>query len=157
MMKRRSVIFLGLLFPAFIACNAASFTDSHDPVIQQAANGAAIELTVRISPQLKDKAKPDDWVFIYARALSGPPMPLAAVRKQVRDLPLTITLDDSMAMLPQLRLSSFDQVMVGARVSMTGNARAQPGDLQGQVSPVTPGQPGPVTVIIDSVFPLSAI
>jgi hypothetical protein len=156
-MKIRSLFLLTLLLPLFGALHAEATTGT-DQVLraQSPANASSIELTIRISPQLLQKTRPGDPVFIYAKAIGGPPMPLAAVRKRVSDLPLTITLDDSMAMLPQLRLSAFKQVVVGARISMTGNAKAQPGDLQGEVSPVTPGRGGPVEIVIDSVFPLSA-
>jgi cytochrome c-type biogenesis protein CcmH len=110
------------------------------PVVTQTAVPAdAIVVTVRLSEALKAQAKPSDLVFIYAKALSGPPMPLAAVRKQVKDLPLEITLDDSMAMMPQMRLSAFVDVKVGARVSLTGTPQAQVGDLFAEKSPVKKG------------------
>jgi len=103
-----------------------------------AAGGkAAVTVEVRLDPALAEAAAPDDAVFIYAKATSGPPMPLAAVRKKVSDLPLTVTLDDSMAMMPAMKLSAFPEVTVGARVSKSGNAISQPGDLIGEVSPVT--------------------
>jgi cytochrome c-type biogenesis protein CcmH len=114
---------------------------------------AGIEIKVSLSPELALQASPDDLVFIYAKALSGPPMPLAAARKQVRDLPLTLRLDDSMAMMPQMKLSGFPQVVVGARVSLSGNPTAQSGDLEGEVKPVSPGQAELVRVVIDSVHP----
>ncbi|MEJ2453235.1 MAG: hypothetical protein P8103_03645 [Candidatus Thiodiazotropha sp.] len=110
-------------------------------------------MKVALSAEMAQKAKPDDLVFIYAKAVSGPPMPLAAARKQVRDLPLTIRLDDSMAMMPQMRISKFEQVVVGARISLSGNPMAQSGDLEGEVRPVTPGQSETVNVVINSVHP----
>ena len=75
-------------------------------------------------------------------------MPLAAVRLQVKDLPTTVTLDDSQAMMAERRLSSQQQVVISARVSKSGNAIAQPGDLQGSISnvPVTGGEPVKVTI-----------
>ena len=76
-------------------------------------------------------------------------MPLAVIRKTVQDLPLTFTLDDSMAVMPSMKLSSVDRVIVGVRVSKTGNASPSPGDLQGLSKPVKVGSKG-VTVTIDS-------
>jgi cytochrome c-type biogenesis protein CcmH len=106
--------------------------------------------TVRIAPELKGKVSPDDTVFVFALAKDGPPMPLAVLRKQVRDLPLAFALDDSMAMTPAMKLSGFPRVVVGARVSKSGNATPQPGDLHGAGPPVANDAEG-VSVLIDSV------
>jgi cytochrome c-type biogenesis protein CcmH len=101
---------------------------------KQVAGGVeSISGTVALSDALKSRADPDDTLFVLARAAEGPPMPLAVIRKQVRDLPLKFTLNDSMAMSPQMKLSDFDKVVVIARVSKSGNAMPQPGDLQGMV------------------------
>ncbi|MCK4843024.1 MAG: c-type cytochrome biogenesis protein CcmI [Methylococcales bacterium] len=91
----------------------------------------SIKVHVSLTESLKAKAAIDDTVFIYAKALTGSPMPLAIVRKQMADLPLTVTLDDAMAMMPTMKLSNFKQVKVMARVSKTGNAMQQPGDFIG--------------------------
>ena len=100
-----------------------------------AAGQKSIRVSVTLADSLKHKAAADDTVFIFARAAAGPPMPLAIVRKQVRDLPLDVTLDDSMAMTPAMKLSSFETLVIGARISKTGNAMPSPGDLQGMTEP----------------------
>jgi cytochrome c-type biogenesis protein CcmH len=107
---------------------------------------------VSIAPALAARTEPDDTVFIFARAASGPPMPLAVLRKQVKDLPVAFTLDDSMAMAPNLKLSGFAEVVIGARVSRAGNATPQSGDLQGFSKPVRVGATG-VSVVIDTEVP----
>ena len=114
------------------------------PAVPAAPADAAGSVQVRISlaPALAAKASPDDTVFIFARALQGGKAPLAIQRRQVKDLPLQLTLDDSMAMSPALRLSSVSQVIVGARVSKSGNAMPQPGDLQGLTPAVAVGARG---------------
>jgi cytochrome c-type biogenesis protein CcmH len=117
------------------------------------AGSESIQVEISLSPEIEDKAKPEDLLFIYAKAMSGPPMPLAAVRKRVSDLPLTISLDDSMAMMPQMKLSQFTEVAVGARISPSGNPSAQSGDLEGEIKAVSPGQPEIVKVVINSVHP----
>jgi cytochrome c-type biogenesis protein CcmH len=106
------------------------------------ATGAAVSGVVTLAASLAGKAAPDDTLFVFARAAEGPRMPLAILRKQVKDLPLTFTLDDSMAMSPAARLSLAGRVVVGARVSKRGDATAQPGDLQGLSAPVSPGAGG---------------
>ena len=107
---------------------------------------AGIEVEVRLDPELKAQVGPEDAVFVFARALQGPPMPLAAVRAQVKDLPLRVHLDDESAMMPQMKLSNFEQVLVGARISKAGTAIAQSGDLFGEVSPVRAGERVVVTM-----------
>ncbi len=117
-----------------------------------ADNVAAITGTVTLSPGLAAQVKPDDVVFILARAAQGPKMPLAVLKKQVKDLPLQFSLDDSMAMQPQLKLSGFDKVVVVARVSKSGSPMSQSGDLEGLTDVVKPGVKG-LNVVIGSVVP----
>ncbi|HFD80668.1 MAG TPA: c-type cytochrome biogenesis protein CcmI [Gammaproteobacteria bacterium] len=114
---------------------------------------AKIRVRVTLDPALADKATPDQTLFVFARAAQGPRMPLAIVRKQVRDLPLSVTLDDSMAMTPAMKLSNFDQVTIGARISKSGQAIAASGDLQGVVTPVKTDSGDEVTVHIDTLVP----
>jgi cytochrome c-type biogenesis protein CcmH len=115
----------------------------------QATSTGRVRGTVKLAPALAGKAKPDDTVFVFARAAQGPRMPLAIVRKQVRDLPFEFTLDDSMAMSPAMKLSGQRQVVVGARVSKSGNAAPQPGDLEGSTKPVAVGADR-LSVVIDT-------
>ena len=106
------------------------------------AASASVQVRITLAPAVAAKAAPDDTVFIFARALQGSKAPLAIQRRQVKDLPLDLTLDDSMAMSPALRLSTQTQVVIGARVSKSGNAMPQPGDLQGLSPAVAVGTRG---------------
>ena len=117
------------------------------------AGGVALKVTVALDAALQDKVSADDTVFIFARAMEGPPMPLAAVRKQVRDLPLTVTLDDSMAMMPQMKLSNYATVLVGARISKSGSATAQSGDLTGEIENVATSSNEKLTLTISQRIP----
>ena len=114
---------------------------------------ASLNIHVALDPALKSLAAPEDTVFIYARPVQGARMPLAIIRKQVKDLPVTVTLDDSLAMSPQMVLSKFAQVTVSARVSKSGNAMPQSGDLQGSVSPVATQTTEKIQITINSKRP----
>lgn len=107
---------------------------------------------VMLSKKIAAQASPDDTVFIFARSAEGPAVPLAVMRKQVRDLPFAFALDDSMAMAPGMKLSAHPRVIVGARVSKSGDPAPKPGDLQGASAPVANDAQG-VNVVIDSVVP----
>ena len=113
---------------------------------------ASIQGVVNLSASLKGKVAPDDTVFIFARAAQGPRMPLAILKRKASELPITFTLDDSTAMADELKLSKFELVVVGARVSRSGNALPQSGDLIGQSAPVKAGG-GKLTLLIDGVQP----
>jgi cytochrome c-type biogenesis protein CcmH len=121
------------------------------PPAQTASSGKErITGKVTLSDSLKGKYSPDDTVFILARAAEGPKMPLAIVRKQVRDLPFTFELDDSMAMQPQMKLSAFDKVVVVARISKSDTAIPEAGDAQGFSQTMSPGAKG-VSLKIDQI------
>jgi cytochrome c-type biogenesis protein CcmH len=130
---------------------ATQLAGGKPPAPQAAAPQAAgLRGTVRISPQLKGRFDPEDTVFIYARAAEGPPMPLAVLRRRARELPAEFALDDSMAMAPGMTISAHARVVVTARVSKSGGATPQPGDLQGASAAVANDASG-VEVTIDTV------
>ncbi|HYA77055.1 MAG TPA: c-type cytochrome biogenesis protein CcmI [Burkholderiaceae bacterium] len=105
---------------------------------------------VTLAANLAAKAAPGDTVFVFARAAQGPRVPLALVRRQVKDLPFEFALDDSMAMMPDFTVSKYSPVIIGARISRSGDAIAAPGDLQGFSKPVAVGA-NSVSVTIDQV------
>ncbi len=107
---------------------------------------------VSLSAALMDEVAPTDTLFIFARAVNGPPMPLAIIRAQVSDLPREFLLDESMAMMPSMSMANFAEVVVGARISKTGNATPQSGDLEGLSQPVAVGTTD-LVLTIDSVVP----
>jgi cytochrome c-type biogenesis protein CcmH len=111
---------------------------------------SAITGRVSIDPKLRDRVAAGDTLFIYARAVNGPRMPLAVVRTKAGSLPSDFTLDDSTAMSPAARLSGASEVVVEARISKSGNATPAPGDLRGTSAVVKPGARD-VTVVIDDV------
>ncbi|MEO9334570.1 c-type cytochrome biogenesis protein CcmI [Ectopseudomonas guguanensis] len=108
----------------------------------------ALEVSVSLSPEVQQKVQPDDAVFVFARALSGPPMPLAVKRLKVSDLPAQISLSDVDAMMPELKISRFDQVQLVARVSRAGNATQ--GEWTGQTGPVANTARDVQALLIDS-------
>jgi len=117
------------------------------------AGKVAVQVRVALSPSLASRAAPTDTVFVFARAAQGPRMPLAIVRKQVKDLPFTVTLDESMAMSPQLTIASVPEIVIGARISKTGNASTSSGDMQGLSKPLKPKSLSKVEVTVNEVLP----
>jgi cytochrome c-type biogenesis protein CcmH len=124
-------------------------TPAAGPAQTPVAAPARVSGTATLAPALAGKVAPTDTVFIFARAAEGPRIPLAVLRKQARDLPVSFVLDDSMAMSPQMKLSGQTRIVVGARVSKTANATPQAGDIQGLSAPVKVGASG-VAVTIDT-------
>ena len=108
-------------------------------------------VTVRVVTDPSVVLPADASVFIYAKAAQGPPMPLAAVRKQVSELPVEVVLNDALAMIPTLKLSGFERVVVGARVSRSGNPVASEGDIYGEVAGVSVGQSDAVVIVLSEI------
>jgi cytochrome c-type biogenesis protein CcmH len=121
------------------------------PAASVAAGAGAITGTVTLAPALRGKVAAEDVVFVFARPADGSRMPLAIVRKQVKDLPFTFRLDDSQAMSPAARISTAGRVVVGARISKSGQAMPQPGDLEGLTEATAVGSSGVAVVIAGEV------
>ncbi|MFJ2283339.1 c-type cytochrome biogenesis protein CcmI [Pseudomonas sp. NPDC087803] len=109
---------------------------------------ALLKVRVDLASELKGKVQPGDSVFIFARAVSGPPAPLAAKRLTVADLPVTVELGDADAMMPQLKLSNFPEVQLVARVSRAGQPTA--GEWVGRSGPLASSTTAQQTLTIDS-------
>lgn len=121
---------LGLKKPGGLK-DAAAATDVVPTATVASVGGGKLVIRVSISPQLRESLPPDATVFVFARPAQGPRMPLAIVRRSARELPLQVELSDAQAMSPEHRMSQHARVIVGARVSASGNAMPSPGDLEG--------------------------
>ena len=135
-----------------VAAASASAPSLPATATTTSASTAAVTGRVTLAPALAARVAPTDTVFIFARAADGPRMPLAILKRQVSDLPITFTLDDSQAMSPEMKLSKFASVVVGARISKSGQATPTAGDLTGQSKPLAVGGPA-IELVIDSVQP----
>ena len=136
--------------PAAASASGAAAAQAASPV------DATLSESLTPAPALAAKVSADDVLFVFARAVDGPRMPVAIVRKRVSDLPLQFRLDDSMAMSPAARLSRVRRVIVGARISHSGNAMPQRSDLQGTTQAIQVGASGP-RLEIDQVIANQAI
>ncbi|MBI4290542.1 MAG: c-type cytochrome biogenesis protein CcmI [Betaproteobacteria bacterium] len=106
------------------------------------AGGSSLQGKISLAPAVASTAKPDDAVFIFARPAEGSRAPLAIMRVQVKDLPFDFSLDDSMAMDPSMKLSGFPRLVVVARLSKSGSATLQKGDIETVSKPISPGTKG---------------
>ena len=127
-------------------------------LVQTAAAGkGSVSGKVRLAPALQARLGPTDTLYIFARVAASPDgaaprMPVAILRLQAKDLPLDFKLDDSLAMSPDFKLSGQKAVLLQARVSRSGQAMPQSGDLIGQTGPVQVDAAG-VALVIDAVQP----
>jgi cytochrome c-type biogenesis protein CcmH len=113
------------------------------------SEGAHIAVHVTVAPDLRARFKPDDTLYVFARAVKGPPMPLAVARLKASALPTTVMLTDGMGMTTNLRLSDAGQVTLTARISHSGQAMPAKGDLEGSTGPVSVHVDTPVDLVID--------
>jgi cytochrome c-type biogenesis protein CcmH len=132
----------------------ATVPASAEPAAPAQATGQSRAITgkVTMAPSLAGKGSSTDTLFVFAREVNGPPMPVAIVRATKKDLPFTFRLDDSTGMMPSRKLSDVGTVVIVARLSKSGQAMPQSGDLEGMSQPVKPGVDG-ITVVIDHERP----
>ena len=116
------------------------------------SQAVAISGTVSVSPSLAGKGAPTDTLFVFAREVNGPSMPVSIVRATKQDLPFAFRLDDSTSPMPSRKLSDVGSVVIVARLSKSGQAMPQSGDLEGMSQPVKSGADG-ITIVIDRERP----
>jgi cytochrome c-type biogenesis protein CcmH len=133
---------------------AASVPVYAEPAVSAKPTGQSLAISgkVLMGPGLAGKGSPTDTLFVFAREMNGPPMPVAIVRATKKDLPFTFRLDDSTSMMPSRKLSDVETVVIVARLSKSGKAMPESGDLEGMSQPVKPGMEG-ITIIIDRERP----
>ena len=141
-----------MMAEARVASKAASAEAENKPVSTGSAE-TRLEVLVDVSDQVKQKFEASDIVFVYAKAKQGPRMPLAAKRITLAELPATIVLDDSMAMVEGMNMSAFDELVISARVTKTGSAIAQSGDYIGQMDVTDKSAGTKLNIVIDTVVP----
>ena len=153
---------LGLAAPATPVTASPAPEPTAEPAVAQSdtaadAQDAAVTLEITLSPELKKQLGPNDVLYVFARAASGPPMPLAAHRSPATalnaDAPVVITLSDRDAMTPSMKLSMFPQITLGARVSKSGIANASSGDFQVLSEAMTQPVNGVIKLEISQVLP----
>ena len=142
----------GLLAFGLVLAVAASAQAEPAASVKPIGQSLAISGTVSIAPSLAGTGSATDTLFVFARETNGPPMPVAIMRATKKDLPFTFRLDDSNSMMPSRTLSNVAMVVIVARLSKSGQAMPQSGDLEGMSQPVKPGTDG-VTIVIDRERP----
>ena len=147
---RSSLLVCGVLLAVTVPAYAEPAATAKP--IGQAGQSLAISGIVTVAPSLVGKGSATDTLFVFARESNGPPMPVAIMRATKKDLPFTFRLDDSTSMMPSRKLSDVGMVVIVARLSKSGQAMPQSGDLEGMSQPVKPGVDG-VTVVIDRERP----
>lgn len=121
------------------------------PAKPVAESTAGLQVRLSLSGELAGQVSENDVLFVFAKAVDGPKMPLAVQRLTVGDLPLTVTLNDGMAMVEGMQMSRFEQIYVEARISRQGTPAAQPGDLEGTSAPLNQASTSDIALVIDRV------
>ncbi|MEM9305499.1 MAG: c-type cytochrome biogenesis protein CcmI [Pseudomonadota bacterium] len=145
------------LFPGAAAAAPAPAVTAPAPASEPTSappesGGEGLRVAIALDDALRDRVAPNDVVFIFARAAEGPRMPLAIQRVAAGQLPLELTLDESMAMTPAMNITTFPEIVIGARISKTGNATPQPGDLEALSAPMPNDTRDLVELTIDRVL-----
>jgi len=122
------------------------------PKVATAPAAKSVAGSVSVAPEIAAKVSQTDTLYIFARAEDGGRIPLAIMRGTARQLPLAFMLDDTMSMSPQAKLSQAASVRIEARISKSGNATPQPGDLVGRSGSVRPGARD-VKIVVNEVLP----
>jgi cytochrome c-type biogenesis protein CcmH len=138
--------------PLMTAANAPPSAPAKPAAAAKAGPARAITGKVLLGSSMASKGSAPDTLFVFAKELNGPPMPVSIVRATKKDLPFTFRLDDSTSPMPSRKLSDLDTVVIVARLSKSGKAMPESGDLEGTSQPVKPGAEG-VTVVIDRQRP----
>lgn len=130
--------------------NAARAQAGLAPLAEPAAPPPLLSVKVSLDPALaaRVRLRPDATVFVIARQVGGPPMPVAAQKHAVSELPFTAALGDADSPMPTLKLSQLREVELVARLSESGEAMRQDGDLESKPVRVTLPATGPVTLVI---------
>ncbi|MCS6896402.1 MAG: c-type cytochrome biogenesis protein CcmI [Nitrospira sp.] len=131
---------------------AESSMPADHPPIKKRSDSRAITGTVVLGPGMEAKSAGADTLFVFAKDPNGPPMPVSIVRATKKDLPFTFRLDDSTSPMPSRKLSDLETVVVVARLSRSGTAMPESGDLEGMSPPIKPGTEG-ITIVIDRQRP----
>jgi len=148
----------GLPAPAATAqapvATAAAPTATPAPPAQAEVTSGGLTVAVDVAAELKDRIAPGDVLFVFARAPEGSKMPLAIQRLPATGFPMRLVLDDSMGMMPALKLSQAERVVVGARISKSGNAAPQSGDFEIISDPFALAEQAlPVELVISRIVP----
>ena len=139
-----------------VVTSAAATQTSVAPAASATATTGSItslSVTVNVSDEVRKKFNANDVIFVYAKAKQGPRMPLAAQRMTLAELPATVVLDDSMAMMEGMNLSAFEQLVVSARASKSGTAIAQSGDYIGSTDFENNKTQASINIVIDTAVP----
>jgi len=141
--------------PLMAATNAprpSSAMPADHPPVKKAGASRAITGKVVLGPSMAGKGSLPDTLFVFAKDVAGPPMPVSIVRASKNDLPFTFRLDDSTSPMPSRKLSDIETVVIVARLSKSGQAMPGSGDLEGMSQPIKPGTEN-ITVVIDRERP----